>query len=115
MATFDLRRSVLPVVETGGRLRFELEDERREPSCCIPALIVADAASEREDECGDGAAVEGLRGSRLLLCTRVWWGVLDNDRDGGRELRSGILILLGLQFALDYRGQSQTQGLGHVR
>lgn len=31
MATLDLRRSLLPTL-TDGRLRFELEDERRESS-----------------------------------------------------------------------------------
>ncbi len=56
MATLDLRRSLLPIWG-GGRLRFELEDEWRESWFCIPALIVAAAARETEDDLGEGEPV----------------------------------------------------------
>lgn len=48
----------------------------------MPALMVAEAAREREDERGDGEPV-GRGGS----------GVPEGDRDGGREFRSGAIAL----------------------
>ena len=56
MATLDLRRSLLPIWGE-GRLRFELVDEWRESWFWIPALMVAAAARETEDDLGDGEPV----------------------------------------------------------
>lgn len=82
MVTLDLRRSIRPTV-TDGRLRFELDEDRRESSFWMPAFIVAEAAREREDERGDGELVGGR------CC---WRGVPEGDRDGGKELRSGAIL-----------------------
>ena len=49
MATFDLRWLGV----CGGRLRFELVEDRRESWFCMPALIVAAAASETEEALGE--------------------------------------------------------------
>lgn len=47
------------------------------------ALMVAEAAREREDERGDGELVGGR------CC---WRGVPEGDRDGGSEFRSGAMM-----------------------
>lgn len=89
MATTDLRRccSFLPTCGD-ARLRFELVDDRRE-SCCwcwMPALIVAAAARETDEDRGDGVgAVSAPR-------TRDWSGELFGERDRGREFRSGAIF-----------------------
>ena len=46
--------------------------------------MVADAARDRDEERGEGEAVG--------RCD--WRGVPEGDRDGGRELRSGAMLLL---------------------
>lgn len=70
MATFDLRRSeVLPT--TDGRFRVEELEERRESSFCIPAFIVAEAASERDDERGEDEPGGPWWGSGLVVGMRA--------------------------------------------
>lgn len=96
MATLDLRRSELRPIGTDGRFRFEVLEERRESSFWMPALMVADAARESEDERGEGEPGERWRGSVLAAGLRVWRGEPDNERDGGREFRSGISIAAAL-------------------
>lgn len=45
--------------------------------------MVAEAASDREDERGDSEPVG----------RRLWRGVPEGDREGGREFRSGAILL----------------------
>lgn len=53
--------------------------------------MVAEAASEREDERGDGEAVG----------RRVWRGVPEGDRDGGREFKSGAMLVFYLTSSFE--------------
>ena len=58
----------------------------------MPALIVAAAARETEEERGDGEGVDRLSASGLLAMTRDWRGELVGELEGGRELRSGAMF-----------------------
>ena len=84
IATFDLRR----LAGWEGRLRLELVEDRRDSWFCMPALIVAAAASETED--GLLGEWEPVGGSPPLTCTCD----PDGEREGGKEFRSGILIVM---------------------
>lgn len=54
--TMDLRRSFLTAC-VEPRFRLELTEERRESWFWIPALMVAAAARDTEEERGDGEGV----------------------------------------------------------
>lgn len=58
----------------------------------MPALMVAEAARESDDERGEDEPGGPWRGSGLTVETRAWRGEPEDDREGGRELRSGILF-----------------------
>ena len=92
MMAVERRRSVRP---TWGEvlLRFELVDERRESCCWMPALMVAAAAREKDEERGEGVCRRCV--SAVLLMTRDWCGEAFGEREGGRELRSGAMVSLG--------------------
>lgn len=89
--TVDLRRSFLPVCGE-PRLRFELVDERRESWFCMPALMVAAAARDTEEERGDGDGVWRRKLSGFAWKTRDWSGDPDGEREGGKEFRSGAIM-----------------------
>ena len=52
----------------------------------MPALIVAAAARETDEDRGDGV------GAVSVPRTRDWSGELFGERDGGREFRSGAMF-----------------------
>ena len=57
----------------------------------MPALMLAAAAKEKDDDRGDGVCRRW--GSAVLVKTRDWWGEAFGERDGGSELRSGAMVM----------------------
>lgn len=57
----------------------------------MPAFIVAEAASERDDDRGEGCPGGPWRGSGLVGI-RACRGEPEDEREGGSELRSGMLV-----------------------
>lgn len=58
----------------------------------MPALMVAAAARDTEEERGDGEGVWRRKLSGFAWRTRDWSGDPDGDLDGGREFRSGAIM-----------------------
>lgn len=54
--------------------------------------MVAEAARDRDDERGEDEPGGPWRGSGLTVGIRAWRGEPEDEREGGRELRSGILV-----------------------
>ena len=77
----------------------ELVDDLRE-SCwlCIEAFIAAAAARDTEFERERGEGVSRRRVSDWLGTKRDWEGDPEGDREGGRVLISGAMVLDSVTF-----------------
>lgn len=79
-----------------GEPRFRVAEFLLDKSA---ALMVAAAARDTEDDLGEGDGVllnrESAGGIEVLIA-RVFMGEAEVEREGGRELMSGAILLLSL-------------------